>query len=634
MLQVIRDWATGWVATAIVALLIIPFAFWGINYYFGGTEPVVAVVDGQEVKLTQFQRAYANFRLQMQALLDQDLGAADDEWLKRQALEKLVESEILNRATRAAGLRVSDEQVMETIKNIEVFRGEGGFNRDFYEQSVRRLGMQPSVYEQQLRLDMATEQLQSAVIDSVFVSEREALEAARLKNQRRDLVYTIIPADRYRGEITVTEEDIETFYRENAQLYRKPEQVRIAYIELSLDQLAAEVAVSEQELRDYHAANRAKYDIEEQRKISQILIKTGETTGDAAVAEVRARAEEILQAIRGGGSFEEIAREYAEKLGPEFSLTEYGFLKRGILQEEIDAAAFAMQVDEISDVIQSKLGFHIIKLIEIRGGEMNSFENARDEVERDYRHAAAEAQFIELADQLAALSYEHPDTLEFAAESTGLAIRQSGLFTRSGGEEGFTAHPAVISASFSEDVLIGGNNSEILEITDSHLAVLRVIDHLPEAESALEEVREDIRKDVEFTRASLRAHEKGQAILAGLREGKTFEAVAEEEAVEWQHAADVTRDDVNVNRTVLRTAFRLGRPEDGKPVTGGVPLGSGDYVVIAVTTVNTPDRDTVGENEIKDIKLQLGRQRATMEWGQVLQELRARADVKLFTDRI
>ncbi|MBI4006853.1 MAG: SurA N-terminal domain-containing protein [Gammaproteobacteria bacterium] len=635
MLQTIHDWASGWLAMAVFALLIIPFAFWGINYYFdGGKEPVVAKVNDKDIKFNQFQRAFSNYRLQMQALVGKNLGPSEDELIKQQTLEKLIESELLNQATKSAGLQVSDEQVRETIRNIEVFKGEEGFKKDFYEQSVSQLGMPPALFEEQMRLDMASEQLQSAVVESAFVSRNEAEYAARLKNQKRDIYYTILSADKFKESIEVSDDDIEFYYKDNSNLYIKPEEVKIAYIELSLKQLADEVEVNEEELRDYYAANKADYDVDEQRKISQIQIKTGEDATEEAIEKARTKANEILQLINTGKSFEEIANQYAEDADPNFSISEHGFLSKGILPEEVEKVAFSMQKGQVSDVIQSKSGIHILKLHDIKGGVANTFENVREDVEKNYRLLKAEERYFDLADQLATLTYEHPDTLEIVAEEIDINIQKSEFFTHSGGKEGLLAEPKILSVSFSEDVLINGHNSEVIELADNRVVVLRVDEHVAEAKRPMNEVRDDIIKDIKFTRASEKAHEQGQEILTQLREGKSFEMIAEETDVEWQHSVDITREDVSVNRAVLRTVFSLGKPKGNTPVFGGTSLGTGDYAVIAVLEAEKPESGTIDEDDFRDVKIQLQRSRAIDSWGGVIQELRNKADIRVFEDNI
>ena len=636
MLQTIRDKTTGWLATAIVAVLIVPFAFWGINYYFtGGTEPSVAKVNNADIKYNQFQRTYANYRQQMQAMLgNRVMGPADEELLKQQALDMLIDSELLNQVTRKIKLAASDDQVRETIKNIDVFKGEEGFSKEFYQRTVSMLGMPPAAYEQQMRLDMMSEQLQSAVVESEFVSRQAAEYAARLANQERNVTYAIIPAEKFIESIEVSDEQIEKFYKENTKLYIKPEQVRIAYIFLSLDKLAEDVHIDEEDLRTYYEANKAKYDTDEQRQVTQILLKAEDISTEEIKEATRAEANKILERIRSGQSYADIARDYTANKDFDFTISEYGFLGRGILEPEVDEVVYSMQKDEISDVVQSKFGFHILALRDIKGGVMNTFENSHADVENDYRKEQAERQFFDLADQLATTAYEHPDTLEITAAETELSIAESELFSPTGGVEGLTSNPKVIAASFSEDVLKDGHNSEVLELSETELAVLRVVEHVPSSRRPLEDVRDEIIHDIKFTTASGQAYELGQEVIADLEAGKEFATISEDRQIEWQEVTALKRADVSVNRAVLRTAFRLGRPQEEKPLLGGISLGTGDYAVIAVIAVNIPEPATIKDAEIENTQKQLQALQSAASWKQFYEEIRSAAKIRVFKDRI
>lgn len=636
MLQTIRDKTTGWLATAIVAVLIVPFAFWGINYYFtGGTEPNVAKVNKADIKYNQFQRTYVNYRQQMQTMLgNKALGPADEELLKQQALDMLIDSELINQVTRKIKLTASDDQVRATIKSIEVFKGEEGFSKEFYQRAISMLGMPPAAYEEQMRLDMMSEQLLSAIVESEFASRQTAEYAAQLTNQERDVTYAIIPAEKFIESIEVSDEQIEQFYKGNANLYISPEEVRIAYTSLSLDKLAADVHIDEEDLRTYYEANKAKYEADEQRQVTQILLKAQEDSTEEAKEAVRAEANKILERIRAGQSFADIAKDYAENQDFDFTISEYGFLGRGILEPEVDEVVYSMQKDEVSAVVQSKLGFHIMELKDIKGGVMNTFENSHADVENDYRKEQAERQFFDLADRLATTAYEHPDTLDIAAAETELPIEESELFSRTGGAEGLTANPKVIAASFSGDVLIDGHNSEVLELSDTELVVLRVLERVPSSRRPLEEIRDEIIHDIKFTAASGQAHELGQEVIADLEAGKEFAAISVDRQVEWQEAKALKRSDVSVNRAVLRTAFRLGQPQEGKPVLGGISLGTGDYAVIVVLAVNIPDLDTIKDVEIENNQKQLQALQSAAIWKQFYKEIKSAAKIRVFKDRI
>jgi peptidyl-prolyl cis-trans isomerase D len=635
MLQLIRDKTTGWIASAIMALLIIPFAFWGINYYFrSGGEIIVASVNGRDINVAKFQRTLDNFRQQLRSQPGFNMKEGDEEALKKLTLDKLVENELLTQTTVATGLRVSDKVVKETIKNIDVFKGEGGFNREFYRTSISRMGMQPAIYEEQLRLDMMSEQLQSAIVESELVSRQAAEYAARLYNQRRDLRYTIIPLDQYRDTITITDAEIEKFYKENSKLYIKPEVVKIAYLDLKAGMLADRVEVKDEELRDFYEANKTSYDVAEQRKINEILIKTEKGATAGVVGQAKAKAEEMLAQVRSGKTFEELAKAHAEDKDSSFSMQELGFVGKGMLPEPVDKVAFSMQGGTTSDIIQSDQGFHIIELKEIKGGVLNTFETARANVEKDYRLKQAGKLFYELADELANQAYEHSDTLETAAETVKLPLQESELFDRKGTPEGLTANPKVLTASFAEDVVTNGHNSEVLEISDDEVVVLRVIDHIAESVLPLAEVRDKIVDDIKYMRGSALTEKIGKEILADLQGGKTFEAVAAARNITWQNADGITRSDLKVNRAVLRTAFRLGKSQNHTPIYGSVAMGTGDYAVMAMLVTHDPEPGSIKEDEIKNIQRQLQAMRTGISWQEYLADVKRKAKIKTFPDKL
>jgi len=205
LMQKIRNWATGWIAGAIMGLIIITFAVWGINFADQGSEPVVASVNGEDIKLRQFQQAYNNFREQMQKYTGKSLAPGEEELLKRQTLDKLIQDEVINQAATNTGLHISDSTIRKTVNDIDIFSGENGFDRANYERVVMQLGMTPTAFEHQLRLELMANQLKGAVTNSAFVSEKEAVWLTRISKQTRDLSYAILLADELKDSITISD---------------------------------------------------------------------------------------------------------------------------------------------------------------------------------------------------------------------------------------------------------------------------------------------------------------------------------------------------------------------------------------------------------------------------------------------
>ena len=633
MLGTIRDKVTGWIASIIVGLLIISFAFWGVSFYFGkGGNVNVASVNGSDISLQAFQRSFYNLRQQMKSVFGEELSVQEEELIKEQTLQKLINSEVIDQIVEDNDLRVSNEQVLTTIHNIELFQGKNGFDRAKYEQGILSLGMQPAFFERQLRNDLLSEQLQAGLSESLFVLDSELNSVIRLKSQTRDITYSILSIDNYLDDMEVSDSDIENYYKSNPGKYAEPEKVKIAYIELDVEELAKNVETNEEDLRNYYNDNKDTYDVAEQRSVTKLFVRKNKD----ATEEDKAKAREVIESantlVKQGKTFEEVIKEFQKEGKSMLEFSEHAFMTKGIMDKEIDDFLFSANENDVSDIIETKNGFNIIKVGEIRGGPKNNYENVAEQVEHDYRHSQAELQFFELSDQLATLSYEHPDTLEIAAETTGQSVHETGFFSRNSEKEGVLANSKVIAASFKPELISSGINSDAIELSDNHIVVLRVLEHKAPSTKPLEEVKEQVIADVKQEKAAEKVKKLGESIVEQLKIGKTTEDINSDLKIEWINAENVKRDDVNVNRSVLRHAFELGRPE-GKSRIAGQRLGSGDYAVIIVTAAHDGTTE-VAEDVSKATDIELRKTRGTTEWQEFLKNARDNADVKIFKENI
>lgn len=632
MLQKIRDKVQGWIASAILLLVVIPFAFWGINYYFeSGGEVSVISVDDQDVPLREFQRSLQNLRQRWVAATEGKI-PVDEEMLKKQTIDSLVNRELLADAAQELGLRVSDAQVRSAIEGVDAFRGANGFDRVVYESALAQMGLSPGGFETQVRGDLVAEQLQSAVIGTVFALGDEVRTLASLRKQSRDIQYAVLASDAVKEGVEISDADIQDFYGRNPDLFKEPEQVKVAYLHITLQRLADEVAVDDATLESWYQDNSANYTVAEQREIRQLLVPLPEGSDQAREDATRARAEALATRVRSGEKMTDIvsAEEKAAQQPLEYS--EFGYLGRGVLDAEIEDAVFAAPAGQIVGPIKSKFGYHVVEVGQIKTSAANSFADVRTDVERDYRHAEAAKGYAELSDRLATLSYEHPDGLDTAAEELGLRIEESALFTREQPPGGLLSGPRVLEAAFSEDVLVNHNNSELIELDGDQAVVLRVTEHVPAAVMPLEQVRERIVTRLRFERASAAVEKKGSTLLAELGGGADPAALAQREGLEWVVANDVMRDDPGVNRAVLRAAFSAGRPAAGKPVFKGVAMGTGDYALVMVTDIAEPAPDSFSKEDLDAVRNELIQAKASASWSRYMKELRERTDVVVRED--
>ncbi len=635
MLQIIRNMVKGWLAFVIVGLLIIPFAFWGINYYFEqGGALSAASVNGEKISLRDYQRSYQRIRQQWQTISDGNFHDGIEELLQREAINEVVQRELLRQTNQSLDLRISDAELKEMINRIEYFQGADGFDQALYESALSQSGLTPALFESRLRQDAMTAQLQSAVSESVFITEKELLRFAALINQSRDFSYAVLSSDAIKDGIAVSDADIAGYYDGEARQFQVPEKVSLSYVVLSLEKIADAITIDESDLLAYYETNKAIYSLEEQRKIKQVMVNVGED----ASAEDRGRAEaiaaEIYDLLSAGQSFAELAGQYADQQDLAIEFSEFGFLTRGILEAEVEEAAFALAAGEYSKPTRSKFGLHIVGVDEVQAVETSGFDSIREEVARDYKQGEAEKRFYELGEQLAALAFEQPHSLDEVAVELELEIQQSDFFSRNEPSPGIISDPKIIQAGFSDEVLLNGNNSEVIELDNQRLLVLRVNEHQPEMKRPLSEVRERILTRIKYERASEQVRKRGEAILAELRTGNDQAEIGTEQGLAWREATGVRRDAAGIDSSILRQAFRLPRPTAGQVFSAGLSLANGDYALITLNDVRQPPAETIAGEEMQAIRAQLERLQANAAWSLFLRDLREDADVTVYAESL
>ena len=634
MLQMIRDQVKGWVAVVIFTIMIIPFAFWGINYYFEQSGGIIAIeVNGEEITLADFQRAYQDMRAQWQSMSGSTVREETEPLIKQRVTEDLIQDELLGQAGKKAGLYVSDEEAWQLIRQIPAFNDDNGFNMAMFEVTASQNGLTPPGFLAMIKEDMAVDQLRSAVVTTEFVTQPEVSGYSGILYQARDLSYAMLSSDELKEAIEPTDEEIQAYYEQEGR-FMEPERVRIGYLVLSLARIAEEVYLEDGELEAYFEDNRQNYQVEGTRKVKQILVNLPEEPAEETVEEMKAKATELYELVLQGENWEDVVVNHSGQYEDVIEFSEFGFLTKGAMEEEVDEVVFSMQEGEISEPVQSRLGFHIMSVDEIQEGTDATLDTRREEVEQDLRQEKAEQQLYELTDRLAGLTYENPDTLEVAAEELGLELQSSDYLSREDPGAGIVSEPGVMAAAFSDEVLLEENNSELLELENDRYMVLRVLDHLPTFKTSMGEVRDEIVTRLKFEQARDRTQEKGEAILEQLRQGKSKEDLAGEFSLEWITAQGVTQDDESVNRAVLRSAFRAGVPENDQAIFDGTSLGTGDYVVFIVHSVSKADSDGIETEELDAVRGQLLQARTASAWAGFNESLQAEADITIYEESL
>jgi len=635
MLHFIREKIQGWIAWAIVILLIIPFALWGINEYMGGGGPlVVATVNGEEISQRDFQQNYYMQRDRMRQMLGAQYDpAVFDVRIKEQALQDLISQELLAQNAKDIGFRVAEESVKQTILSIDAFKEDGQFSNLLYSRTLQAQGESPASFEQRLKRAILTQQLQTGVSSSALVTDSELQRILKIENQTRDIDHILLKAETFKDEADASEEALQRYYDEHRDEFMTPEQVSIEYVELKAGDLGQDAQPSEEELQQFYKERVSQFQLPEERRTRHILIAVDEGADEDTINKAREKANEIRQKLADGGDFAKLAEEFSDDPGSSQLGGDIGFFGEGSLDPEYEKAMFALQEGEISEPVLSSFGFHIIKLEEIRAEKSKSFDEVKDELVADYRKNIAERKYFEEAEKLTTLAYEVPTTLADAAGAVGLEIKTTPLFSRTGGP-GVVANPKVAQMAFSNEVLVEGYNSEPVEIGENHIIVLRVKDHVEKKPRSLEEAKVEIKTRLLNEKAREKAKQHGESLVKRLQAGEEMQAIAEEAQLEWLKSGELKRSDRKIDSAIVKQSFKLSRPEEGKASFGGTELANGDYAVIAVHKVTDGDPANIEEANKLNLKRTLSGIRGDSSFTDLLASMREEAHIVIQEDNV
>ncbi|MEW7992537.1 MAG: SurA N-terminal domain-containing protein [Candidatus Thiodiazotropha sp.] len=625
MLQEIRDKAQGWIAWAIVILISIPFALWGIQSYLGvGSETVAATVNGFEITERTLDSQYQRFRQQLR----EQLGAAyrpelfDDAKMREEVLNRLIRDELLHQASDRMGLRAGSNMIQAAILAMPMFQKDGRYDQQTYERALRLQGLSPAGFEERVRTSLVSEQLSLAVNAASFMTQREVTESERLYKQTREVSYFVIPAADFKLSDAPADDEITAYYQANEGAFVTPERIKVEYILLDAETAGGTVIVDEDLLLGYYENNQDEFGLPEQRQASHILILAAADADQAAEDDAKSKIEALAERLKNGESFAELARQNSQDPGSAESGGDLGFFTRGIMAPAFETAAFSLEEGAVSEPVRTEFGYHLIKLTGIKDGDVKPFDQARAEVEAAYRKAEGERLYFEMAEQLADISYEDPSSLEPAAEALGLGTQESDWITREQGT-GVFAKPKVRTAAFSDDVLQEQNNSELIEIDGTSSLVLRIRDHQEASVQPLEDVKAQIIETLQQQKAEQQAEAEAERRVLEIAAGTPFPEVAG--SYEVNGPLTVMRNDTQLAPGLSSALFRAEKPAAGGSSQGSAQLAAGDYAVYLLTAVTEGSLAEGAGQQLEGMRRIVGRDHYEM----VLNDLESRADIEI-----
>jgi peptidyl-prolyl cis-trans isomerase D len=624
MLQRIHDSLGKWIVVIVLGLIAASFVFWNVDFGLTGAT-FAAKVNGEEIPLLEFDRALQDRQNQYQQIYRTELPEEVRRELRRAVVEDLVQDAALKQRVEEQGYRASNARVIQAVRDIAAFQIDGQFSRDNYLALLANRGYTPAGFEELQREALEVGDLQMGIASSSFLTPAEFRRYIELYNQRREVAYALFELERFSAGVTIDAAAIQSRYENNQASYQTPETVDLEYIELALADVAANVEVTEEQLRAVYEEERERFETAEQRRARHILIEVAEGQEDAA----RSTAESILARIRGGEDFAAVAAEASADAGTKAQGGDLGWIGRGMLVGPFEDALFAMQPGGLSEPVRSEFGFHIIKLEEIRAGEVQPFEQVREELASETKTREAETEFYDRANDLGEEAFDAYDDLAPVAAASGLPIKTLMGFPRTGDPAVFENSAAVVQAAFAEELVDSGRLSELVELAEDHVLVLRVTAHHLPTTKPLDAVREEIREELVRERAQELAEEAARAFLADVeRGGDPAESAAARGGV-WNPATWITRTDAGVPTEVLSAAFGMPKTDAAAPQREIVALAGGGQAVVVLTGVEAGEPESMTQEEREQRRQQLADQAARAELTGYAGSIRAAADVRI-----
>jgi peptidyl-prolyl cis-trans isomerase D len=626
MLERIREGSQGTWATVILGLVILSFAFAGIGSYVNSSiNSAAASVNGQDISRDALEKAYQNERARMESQYGEAFAAlaSDTNYLnefKRGVLDRLISEKLIDQAARELGLRVSDAQIKQAIVQMQEFQVDGKFDNDRYLLVLRQAGFQANGFRDYMRNDMVRRQLSKALIGTEFALTSEAQQAFDLQQQTRDIKYFTLDAKSFENEVNVADAEVEAYYQANITRFDTEQKVSVAYVELSLDDLLPKIQPSEQELEEFYQANIANYKKNEERRVAHILFEFGD---DEAAS--LATAESVLAKVQAGEDFAALAKEYSADT---FSAEKGGdleWLSKGMMDPAFEDAAFNLAaVGDTSAVVKSEFGFHIIKLNDIKPEQVSSLAEVMDDVMGKIKTQKAEEELYALQQRLAEVAFENPDNLDEVAAVAGKPVVTTELFTRNNPPEALSDARA-LNAAFNDDLIEQALNSDVIDLGNNRLLVLRVVKNDAERTKALEEVSAEIKQQLTTQAAQAAARDWTQQRLSQLQAGEDITEQLATKSVVWVEQQQVGRNDAALGQNLLTELFKLSSDEQNNASV--VDLLSGDVALVQLTKINPAP--AAEANQLQNLQQRLASSRAQLVYGDLLASLKASADIEI-----
>jgi peptidyl-prolyl cis-trans isomerase D len=610
----------------ILALITLPFAFFGVDYYFrgGGSATEVARVGGETISQVEFANAISDQqdRMRQSAGKDYDPTVFSNPEVRYSMLEQLIGQRVLDQQVRRGNLRVSDAQLAQFIGELAPFQEDGKFSRTKYEQLLISQNMTPLAFEQRVRQELTVAPLQEPIANGNITATSNIERYLALLDQQRQVAVATVSADAYLKDVKIDDAAVKAFYDANQGVFQVPDEVKIEYLVLTPDSLMGQITVDPAEVKKQYDDNVKQYTKVEERQASHILVAVKPDATEADEAAAKQKAEALAASARKTpAKFAELAKQNSQDPGSAGQGGDLGsFARDGSMVKPFEDAVFSGKQGDIVGPVQTDFGWHIIRITGVKPGKTQTLDEAKPQIEQDLKRQKATRKFVEAADQFQNLVYEQADSLQAAAKGLNLEVKTTPMLTRAQVQALAQNSPKLVQAVFSAESLQAKRNTEALEVAPNTLMAARVLDYKPATTRPFDDVKVEIRRQLERNAASELAQKTAKEKLALLEQGK-------DAGLSFGKPVTLTRNQPQPGfpPDALIKIFQANANK--LPAYVGAPAERGSFSVYKVTQVVTPP--ATDPERLKAFNNRVGDQVGHELFNAYLASLKSKADVKI-----
>ena len=596
---------TKWTMVLLFLLIVPSFVLVGMNRsgQSGSSGSIVARVDGKEITQTEWDRAHLKEADRMRASMPTlDPRLLDSPQARYATLERMVQEQVIAAAAQKFKLTTSDQRLARELQQspeIASLRSAAGvLDMERYRKLLAGQGMSPEMFEANVRADLSNRQVLGAIAASGFSSNSAADMALNAYFEKREIQVARFNTADYAAKLTPTDADLDQFYKANEKLFQAPEKANIEYVVLDLDSVSKSITVNESDLKTYYDQNVQRLSSAEERRASHILIESPKTAPAADREKAKAKAQELLALVtKAPDTFADVARKNSQDSGSAPNGGDLDFFARGAMVKPFEDAAFSMKKGDISAVVESDFGYHIIKLTDIRTPKQRSFEEMKPELEVILKKQQAQKKFSETAEAFSNGVYEQSDSLKPVAERLKLEVKTADNLTRQPmpGTIGILANPKFLNALFSPDAIEKKRNTEAIDIGSSQLVSGRIVQYTPARTLPLNEVKDGVRTRWLVQHGAEEASKDGKAKLAAWKAAPTMASLPAAVIISRNQTQQLPVPLVDAAMRADTTVL---------PAFSGIDLGAQGYAIVKV--VKVVPRDAPIEITAKQERSQYG----------------------------